>query len=817
MMEIKPLTTEKLYRRCNPELFEFDTTAAVKIPERMVGQERAVQAIELGLELNVPGFNLFVIGPPGTGRHSFIKYYLQEKSPAAPVPSDWCYVNNFDEQHIPLAVELPAGRGRQFRDDVSRFIEESLRAIPTAFESEDYHERRRIIEEQAKEEQARAFQEVQAHAHERRLRITQTATGFEFVPLSDGEELSPKDYEQLPTDKKERLRSDTEEMAEELRKMLQAIPRKVRKVREKIEQLDREVALFAVEDLIAELVEKFHDIPKVVSYLKAMQKDITDHFDLFAPDASDTSPAGEQFKQMPGMRPSGEQFYESPAMQRYGVNLLIDHNDDKGAPVVFEDQPTHPYLMGQIEHAARMGALVTNYRLIRSGALHRANGGYLVMDARKVLTQPFAWDGLKRALKSREIDIKSPAQVYGLISTVSLEPEPIPLDIKVVLIGEREIYYLLQALDPEFNQLFKVAADFDDQMERNNDNIRQLARFLVNISQQEQLKPMNREAVARLVEESARHAGDAEMLSAQMRRVADVLREAHFWATKNHQDVIGAREVQAAIDGRIHRMSRIRDRLQRETLRETILIDTEGEVTGQINGLSVLQIGEFMFGRPTRITARLALGTGKVLDIEREVELGGPIHSKGVLILSSYLASHYEPQQPLSLLASLVFEQSYSPVEGDSASAAELCVLLSALANVPIKQSLAITGSVNQYGKIQAIGGVNQKIEGFFDICNARGLTGEQGVLIPSSNVKHLMLRADIIQAVAENRFKIFAVDTIDQCLEILTGREAGVRDLQGNFPAGSMNEDIRTALRDYAEKRRRFDLKPEEKKTLYT
>jgi len=805
MAKIKPLAPEKLYRRCDPVLLDFETSDSSSESNHVLGQDRALQAIELGLELDVAGFNLFVLGPPGTGRHSFIKQFLHNKAAAMPNAFDWCYVNNFDEPHKPSAVELPAGRGRQFRDDISRLVREALRAIPTAFESENYHERRQAIEEQTKEEQAKAFKEVQDHAGDRRLRIVQTATEFEFVPLRDGEELSLKDYENLPAEKKERLRSDTEVMAEELRKMLRAIPPKVRRVREKIEQLDREVALFAMEDLIVELIDKYHDIPKAVKYIKQMQKDITNHIELFTPESEEQNPA---FKQIFGSRQTSEQFQDSPAMQRYGVNLLIDRDEEQGAPIVFEDHPTYPYLIGQIEHIAKMGVLMTNYNLIRGGALHRANGGYLVMDALKVLTQPFAWDALKRALNSHEIDIKTLADAYSMVSTISLEPEPIPLHVKVVLIGERKIYYLLQALDPEFNELFKVAADFDDDMDRNEDNTRQLGRLLATIAKRENLKPLSRDAMARLIEESARASGDAELLSAQIQRIADLAREAHFWANKNNRDLIDKKEVQDAIDSRIHRMSRIRSRLQREILRGTILIDTQGQSVGQINGLSVLQIGDFMFGRPTRITARLALGTGKVVDIEREVELGGPIHSKGVLILSSYLASHFLPEQPLSLSASLVFEQSYSPVEGDSASAAELCVLLSALADTPINQSLAITGSVNQYGIIQAIGGVNQKIEGFFDICRERGLVEGQGVLIPASNVKHLMLRKDVVEAVAENRFHIYPLETIDQCLQLLTDRDAGVRDARGNFPPDSVNDKVRRRLQDFAEKRRHFEIK---------
>jgi lon-related putative ATP-dependent protease len=511
-------------------------------------------------------------------------------------------------------------------------------------------------------------------------------------------------------------------------------------------------------------------------------------------------------------RPSEEQLEES-LTRRYAVNLLIDRDDEKGAPVVFEDHPTYPYLLGKVEHLARMGALTTDFTLIRSGAMHRANGGYLVLDVRKVLMQPFSWDGLKRALKSREINIKSLAESYSLVSTVSLEPEPIPLDVKVVLIGDRIFYYLLQQLDPEFAELFKVAADFEDEMERNESNVQHMAQLLGAIARRENLRPLDRSGVARAIEESARHAGDAQMLSTQIRRVADIVREAHYWASQDGKDVINAGDVQRAIDGRNHRMSRIRDKLQREILRDTIFIDTEGDKVAQINGLAVMQLGDFMFGRPSRITARLALGEGKVIDIEREVELGGPIHSKGVLILSNFMSSHYVTDRPLSLSASLVFEQSYSGIEGDSASAAELCALLSALANAPIRQSLAITGSVNQLGQVQPIGGVNQKIEGFFDVCSARGLTGRQGVVIPDSNVKHLMLRQEVIDAVRQEKFHIYPVKTIDECLETLTGLSAGERGDQGNFPEESLNRRISDRLIDFAEKRRKFAMKDKPEK----
>jgi len=800
MPPLAPLPPGQLVRPCNLELLRFETTADLGELQQMLGQERAIEAIQLGTGLELEGFNLFVLGPPGTGRHSFIRDFLGQKAAGQSVASDWCYVNNFDEPRKPRAIELPAGWGRRFRDGMVRLIAEASTAVPAAFESEDYHSRRQAIEQQASEEQEKAFEEVRQHAAEHDLAIVQTATGFNIVPLVDGEALTPETFGKLTDEERKRLQENSEHMGQELRRMLQAIPARVRKVRDQFNKLNREVALFAVGSLIEELLQAYRDIPKVVGFLKELQHDIADNVDLFMQVAENGAKPSRT-----GISGNRVVDQESPLARRYGVNLLVDQGDAEGAPVVFEDHPTYPYLVGQIEHIEKQGVLSTNFMLIRAGALHRANGGYLVLDIRKILFEPFAWDGLKRALKARQIDIKSLAQAYSLLTTVSLEPEPIPLRLKVVLIGDRLLYYLLQYYDPEFLELFKIAADFEAEMERSEDNVVNLAVLLGSIARREALKPLQRDAVARAIEESARFAGDAEMLSTQIRRLADIVREAHYWAEQNGKPVIGAAEVDQAIQGRNRRMGRIRDLLQRETLRNTILIDTEGARVGQINGLSVMQLGEYMFGRPTRISARVALGAGKVVDIEREVELGGPIHSKGVMILSSYIASRYASDQPLSFAASLVFEQSYGPVEGDSASAAELCALLSALAEAPIRQDLAITGSVNQSGGIQAIGGVNQKIEGFFDLCQARGLSGEQGVIIPAANVRHLMLDQRVIEAATAGQFRIYPVQTIDECLQLLTGVEAGERDTAGQFPAASLNQRIAARLHDLAEKRRQF------------
>ncbi len=800
MNSILPLSVDNLYGKCDVDNFTFETSDDLEDLNHFIGQTRAVEAIELGTELELQGFNLFVLGHEGTGRHTFIRECLLEKASSRKIPSDWCYVNNFDEPRKPKAIELPAGKGRPFREKIERLIEEAQSAISSALDSEDYHDRRRAIEQKATEEQQNSFKEIQKHAEVAGFQIIQTVTGFNFVPLIKGKLITPKQSQKLSEEEQAKLQEETEKLEAELRKMLRSIPHQVRKMREKIRELDREVALFAVSALIEELLEEYTFFEKVVGFLKELQQDIVNNVDLFKQMQTGAVSVMTAPGDSDGIGARG-----SPIAHRYAVNLLVDCSGMEGAPVIFEDHPTYPYLVGQIEHIATMGALITDFTLIRSGSLHRANGGYLVIDARKILEQPFAWDALKRALNAQKIDIKSLAQAYSLISTVSLEPEPIPLDIKVVLIGDRMLYYLLQSYDPEFPDLFKVAADYEDDMERSKDNIKQLARLIATIARQENLKPLDRTGIMRIIEESSRHAGDANRLSTRIRWLADIVREAHYWAGKQGYNIISAKEVSRAIEARRHRKSRIHDRTMREILRDTILVATEGEALGQVNGLTVIQLGDYFFGHPTRITARLSLGSGKVIDIEREVELGGPIHSKGVLILSSYLASHYAPDHQLSLSASLVFEQSYGPVEGDSASTAELCALLSALAEVPIKQAIAITGSVNQYGHTQAIGSVNQKIEGFFDLCQARELTGNQGVIIPSANVQHLMLRQRVIDAVANGQFYIYASNSIDECMEILTGVEAGPRDDKDNFPEGSLNQRIKTRLIEFANKRQEF------------
>ncbi len=786
-MSITPLTPESLLRHCDPQQFDFETTESMPELDVFIGQSRVIEALRFGLGVRYKGYNLYALGPSGTGKFALIRRYLKGLAAERPLPDDWCYVNNFEDARKPQAIALPAGRGLTLKQAMEQLVNDLHEAIPLVFESDEYHTRRQALEEQFQERQEAAMTAMQKKAEEKHIALINTPTGFTLGPMKDDKILGPEQFQKLPESEREAIEQDVKQLQEELRKTLHAVPQWQKETREEIGKLNREMTASAVHHLLDALREAFKDIDAVTAYLDRVEQDVIDNYQQFLPhEERKTSLFGISLSQ---------QEEGPPWHYRYRVNLLFSHEANGGAPIVYEDLPGYNNLVGRIEHRAHLGALETDFTMIRPGALHRANGGYLILDALKLLLQPFAYETLKRVLQSGEIRIESLAQITSLISTQSLEPEPIPLDVKVVLLGERHIYYLLEAYDPEFSELFKVAADFDDRLVRDAENEQRYAQLIATVARQKSLRHLEREAVARVIDHSLRLADDNERLSSHMRSLADLLQEADYWAGENGHAVIARDDVQQAIDAQIHRADRIRQRLQEEVQRGTLLIATEGEQVGQINGLAVMMLGGFSFGHPNRITARARLGKGQVVDIEREVELGGPIHSKGVYILSGFLAGRYVPDYPLSLSASLVFEQSYGTVEGDSASSAELYALLSALSGVPIKQSFAVTGSVNQLGEVQAIGGVNEKIEGFFDICNARGLSGEQGVLIPAANVKHLMLREDVVGAVRDGKFTIYPVQTIDQGIEVLTGLPAGERDEQGEFPEGSINRRVEDSL----------------------
>ncbi len=793
-MAITPLKSDALYTRCLPEEFDFRTTAELEDLTEFIGQPRAVEAVSFGIGIRHKGYNIFALGPTGIGKRALVERYAVKQAAIEPLPPDWCYVNNFQQPHEPRMLRMPPGRGLELERDMGQLVEDLHAAIPTVFESNEYRTRSQAIEEELNEKNEQALAEIQANAEKKHIALIHTPTGFTLAPMHKDEVLSQEDFDKLPKVKRKNIEQDIEELQEQLRNMLRESPKWEKEVRLRMSELNREMAASAISHLIDTLRETYSKLPSVLEYFNEVEKDIIDNFRHFL--RHEEEKHGLQvFGIGLSQRDEGIQ-----VDKRYSVNAFITQKEQDGAPVIYEDYPSYNNLIGRVEHQAELGALITDFTMIRPGALHRANGGYLIVDVLKVLMQPFAWEGLKRALQAGEIRIESLAQLMSLVSTVSLEPEPVPLDIKIILLGEPHIYYLLSLYDPEFNELFKVAVDFDYRMDRNPETHQLFARLIGTLVRKESLRHLDRSAVARVIEHSARQLGDCEKMLTHAHSLADMLRESDYWANQSQHETITCDDVQQAINARIYRVDRIREHIQEEIRRGTLLIDTAGQKTGQVNGLSVYDLGNFIFGRPSRITARVRIGDSNVVDIEREVELGGPIHSKGVFILSAFLGARYLPNAPLALSASLVFEQSYGEVEGDSASSAELYALLSALAEAPIHQSLAVTGSVNQQGEIQPIGGVNEKIEGFFDICNVRGLSGDQGVIIPATNVKHLMLREDVRAAVEAGKFSIHAIDSVDDGIELLTGIPAGQRNDQGLFPDGSLNRRVEDTLARYAE-----------------
>lgn len=795
MSEARPLPPSALCRRCDPGSFAFGTTAELADVPGIIGQERAEEAVRFAIGIRRYGYNLYALGTSGMGKHGFVRAFLEQRAAAEKAPSDWAYVHNFADPRRPRALRLPPGRAPLLREELQRLVEELRAAIPAVFESEDYRTRKKLLEAQLSLQGERVFGGLEERARARGVAIVKTPAGVGMAPLRDGEVIEPEAFSRLPVADQERMKAEMVAIQQELQDALGVIPREARRHREEMRRLDRLVTAAATSNLVDEVRPHWADVPAVLEYLADVEKDVVDSAEDFLP-----PPEGANaMKALLGGRG------EKRPPRRYQVNVLVTQSAPSGAPVVYEDHPTHSNLVGRIEHVAELGNLVTDFTLVQAGALHRANGGYLIVDARRLLLQPLAWDELKRALRSKGIRIESVGQALSLNATASLEPEPIPLEAKVVLLGERSLYYMLSQLDPEFPELFKVAADFEEEIERTGDGEQLYARLLGTFARREGLRPLDRDAVARAVEQASRRAADAERLQVHAETVADLLREADHLAGEAGAEVVTATHVQAALDAQVRRASRVRERIQGDIRRGTLLIDTRGQAVGQVNALVVLQLGGYAFGRPSRITARARLGNGNVVDIEKEVALGGPIHSKGVLILAGFLGQRFASERPLSLAASLVFEQSYSGVEGDSASCGELVALLSALGQVPVRQGRAITGSVNQHGQVQPIGGVNEKIEGFFDVCRASGLTGDQGVLIPASNVKHLMLRADVVEAAEKGLFRVWPVETVDEAVELLTGVPAGERGVDGRYPEGSVNRRVDDRLAAFAEKARNF------------
>ncbi|HEX5454093.1 MAG TPA: ATP-binding protein [Stellaceae bacterium] len=783
-----------LYRRCDPAELPFELCSELVDAPAPIGQERAVEALRFALRMRGTGYNVYALGASGTGRHEVIEELLRGKAEGEPVPPDWCYVNNFADPQRPRRLQLPAGRATGLAAAMKRLVEELRAALPAAFERDEYRARRDAIEQQFRQRSEETFGALQQRAAASKIALVRTPMGLALAPMHDGKVMPPEAFNHLPEAERNRLQHEIEALQKELEATVAQVPLWEREHRDAMQRLSREVTGFAIAHLMEELRDDYKDLPEVVHYLEEVERDIKENAEDFL--APPSAPDGAPPMPAPAIRD-----LEDARFRRYQVNVIVDNGGRQGAPVIYEDNPTHQTLVGRVQHLARFGALVTDFNLLAPGALHHANGGYLILDAQKLLAGNPGWASLKRALGSGQIRIETLEQMMSLASTIALEPEPIPLNVKVVLIGPPNLYYLLSTYDEDFADLFKIAADFEDRVARTPETTLLYARLICAMTRREGLRPLERVAVARVIEHAARLSGNADKLTTSVRAFLDLLRESDQLAADAGKAAVGEAEVQAAIDAQFRRADRVYRRLQEEIGRRTIRIETDGEAVGQINGLSVITLGNSAFGTPTRITARVRLGRGEVVDIEREVQLGGPLHSKGVLILSGFLGGRFGRERPLSLNASLVFEQSYGGVDGDSASAAELFTLLSALAEAPIAQRFAVTGSVDQRGQIQAIGGVNEKIEGFFDSCLETGFTGHQGVIIPASNVRHLMLRPDVVEAAEQGRFAIYPMDTVDQGLELLTGIPAGQPDVDGRYPSGTLNQRIAARLDAFAAK----------------
>jgi lon-related putative ATP-dependent protease len=787
---IIPLPPDRLYRQADLAALPFETTRELTPLRAFAEQPRAHEAIRFGTEMAVRGFNVFAIGANGARIQGSVRALLEEAADKRPRPSDWVYVNNFATPHRPVAIALPAGRAPALNDAVDRLIDDLKVALPAAFESEDYQKRRSGIEQETRSQNERAFTAVRDKATAKGIAILRTPMGFAMAPMKDGQVIQPAEFNAWPGERQHEVQAAIEELEKDLEETLRVLPRLERAQRDAMRALDRETARLAIAQPIEECKAQFADLTKVAGHLEAIEADILENAALFvAPQAAGdaASPAGSVF-------------------DRYRVNVFVTATDGgHGAPVVEEVHPTLSNLVGRIEYLAVQGALATNFRLIKPGSLHRANGGALMIDLRNLLGEQLSWAALKRALLRQEIVIEDVARFVGMTTTVTLEPDPIPLDVKVVLFGDRMLYYTLASLDPDTAQHFKVLADFDDDVDRSPASETMIARVIGAIASSAGLLPLDRGSVARMIEHAARLADDAGKLTLLVESIHDLAAEASHRAAQAGRELVTREDVEQAIAQQRRRAARVEERGREMILRDIALIDTDGSSVGQVNGLSVMALAGHAFGRPTRITARVRPGIGRIVDIEREVELGGPLHSKGVLILSGFLAGRYALDAPMSLYASLVFEQSYGGVDGDSASSAELYSLLSALAELPLRQDLAVTGSVDQHGQVQAIGGVNEKIEGFFDVCAARGLSGTQGVLIPDANAQHLMLRADVVEACAAGRFAVYPVRTIDQGIRLLTQQDAGERAGDGRYPDGSVNRLVEDRLTAFAKVRQAF------------
>lgn len=782
---------EKLKRVCNfeDELDFCKTTLDASPLDGVIGQHRAVESMEFGLNVNAPGYNIFVVGPTGTGKTTYTQAVVTSTAAKGSVPDDWCYINNFTDTDKPIAVSLPAGEGRIFQDDMEELISYLKVSIPKAFESSDYEQQKDNIIQSVQEKMEQSFHSLEEEALKAGFSVKQMPTRFIFVPMKAERPLSPEEYDKLSLQERVELDEKGHKLEKKLDETFRSGQLLEKKATEDIEELEKHIVNFAVGPKITKLKEKYEKHQKIIEYLEAVLADITENHIIFRGQGT------AQMKQVvPGL---GDVVGDS--FEPYSVNLFISNEKTAGAPVVIEPNPYYYNVFGKIEYKNQMYSMSTNFTMVKAGALHRANGGYLILQAKDVLMDPFAWDTLKKALKYGNAVVENIGEQYRFVPTETLRPEPIPLDVKIILIGSPLLFYYL-GYDEDFQKLFKVKVDFDIEMPRNKENIMQYASFVSNLCNNENLKHFKVSGLARVIEYGSRLAEDQNKLSTRFNELNELVYEATVLAQGENAEFVEAVHVDKAIKHRRYRSNRIEEKIQEMIIQGKIIINTEGAVVGQINGLSVIQLGGYSFGQPSRITARTYTGRGGIINIERETEMSGSIHSKGVLTLTGYLGGKFAQKKPLALTAQITFEQSYEGVDGDSASSAELYAILSSLADVPINQSLAVTGSVDQRGEIQPIGGVNEKIEGFFDICAAKGLTGKQGVVIPIQNVDNLMLKDEVLEAVKADKFHIYSVKTINEGIELLTGIPAGEPDKEGCYPEGTIFNLVDNKLKGFNE-----------------
>jgi len=794
-MSITKLKPSELYTKCDPKKFDFSSTAELEERLSALGQDRALSAVELGVNKKSKGYNMFCLGPEGTGKTSLVKRVLQQEAKNRPTPDDWAYVYNFDEPHKPHAINFSAGKASDFAKDIDKLIEDFSVTLPTLVESEEYKAGINIIKEKYKQHKEEYIRLLQKKAKGKSVSLLHMQVGLVVAPVKNGEVLSPDAFDELPEEEKKELINDLNAMQEEIEHTAQDLPNWEDKQRKEINNLREKFIKIAVRKPIDGLRQKYKGHRGATDFLKNIQKYILENIEEFMPDNECNCSEGNEDALTTLLNRMNKQ--EEDKFAKFKVNVVVKNEKNSGAPIIHLDHPTQGNLVGRVERLQQYGALLTDFTLIKSGALHQANGGFLLIDAHKLLLQPFAWDSLKRALASKKIKIEAPSDETSF-TTISLDPEPIPLDVKVILTGNSELYDVLSERDPDFNDFFKVEADFGVIMDRNHDNEVEYAKLIGSLSKKKHLRSLNKQAVAKVIEYSSRLAEDSGKLTAHIASIGDLLREADYWARHSKANQIGKNHIEQAIEAQTYRCDRIKQEMLEQIDEGTILLDVEGKRVGVINGLVVYNFSRYSFGKPARITTQVRMGSGEFLNIEREIEMSGPIHTKGVLILQSLLANRFAKMSPLSLNASIVFEQSYGGVDGDSASSTEYYCLISAISNLPIRQDIAVTGSINQFGEIQPIGGVNEKIEGFFDVCKHRGLTGNQGVIIPRTNIKNLMLRDDVITAVEDGKFHIYAIDTVDDGIEILLNKKAGIMDKNGKFPKGTVNYEVQQGLARY-------------------